>query len=121
MYHSLNRIGGAKNRSRTLVFVHVFQGLSKLMRVPITSSAMWVSKAQGYGYRGEIVRYCWSSSQLDFCRRGGARSLLRKLAIIFERRCKTSNPTTLELVSWGSAWAPMAFSSCFGKHDERLN
>lgn len=65
MYHSLNRVGGSKDRTRTLVFVRGFQGLSKIMGFPTTSSATWFRKLRDYGYDGQILHYCWASSRLD--------------------------------------------------------
>jgi pimeloyl-ACP methyl ester carboxylesterase len=95
MYHSLRRIGSPTKSPRALVFVRGFQGLSKLKGTSPQSSS-WSRALRNYGYRGNMLSYCWSSSWQD-CRSAKCRAelaeeagdtlweLLQKLDIDFER------------------------------------
>src|SRR5438552_36166 len=74
MYHSLNRIGTPKDRTRTLVFVRGFQGLSRLKGASSLSTT-WFRKLRDYGYQGDILHYCWASSWQD-CRSARCRAEL---------------------------------------------
>jgi len=61
MNNRLHRVGLPSDRTRTLVFVRGFQGLCKLKGIS-SSSSSWLRGLRKYGYQGDILSYCWSSS-----------------------------------------------------------
>ncbi len=66
MYHRLTEIGTPADRTRALVVVRGFQGLSQLKGTS-TSSSAWLRGVRSFGYQGRLFSYQWSSSWKD-CR-----------------------------------------------------
>jgi len=78
MIHRLNQVGTPQDRDHTLVFVRGFQGISHLKGISSTSLS-WFRGLRNYGYRGNILSYCWWSSW-QHCRSSRCRDELAEEA-----------------------------------------